>query len=122
MTPEDALKIIRGAQACAELLAGWGFTRAEGLMAAEVLLQTCRKHAEPGEAEACSKSVALMNNVTRPAAVHVLAYGAALCGMAGVPGDWPEGHRWVGFLDLDWATHVTCDTCKAKANEVHQHP
>ena len=31
--------------------------------------------------------------------VHVLESGASLCGMAGVPKDWPEGHKWVSLHD-----------------------
>jgi len=55
--------------------------------------------------------------------IHILAYGAALCGMKGVPRDWPEGHRWIGFFDAQWREHATCPECiaAAKKHENDQH-
>ena len=40
--------------------------------------------------------------------VHVLQGGFALCGVEGVPGDWPDGHKWVSLQDIADATCVTC--------------
>jgi len=41
--------------------------------------------------------------------VHVLLHGAALCGLRGLPSDWPDGHRWVGIEDK---RRATCAACK----------
>lgn len=44
--------------------------------------------------------------------VHILAYGRALCDrVQGVPGTWPEGYRWVSFLDN---AEANCPECKAR--------
>ena len=40
--------------------------------------------------------------------IHVLAYGAALCG-AGVPTAWPPDHRWCYVADA--MAHATCPGC-----------
>jgi hypothetical protein len=42
--------------------------------------------------------------------VHILMCGRALCGLPGVPRDWPSHHRWTGIDDID---HVTCTDCIA---------
>ena len=34
-----------------------------------------------------------------PRTVHCLDYGQALCGMQGLPGDWPDGHVWLPKLN-----------------------
>jgi hypothetical protein len=44
--------------------------------------------------------------------VHVLCGGFALCGIPGVPADWPDGHRWVRKEDRGRAT---CSICKRLA-------
>lgn len=41
--------------------------------------------------------------------VHVLYQGAALCGLRGLPREWPEGESWV---PTDDANDVTCGACK----------
>ena len=51
--------------------------------------------------------------------LHILYEGSALCGLRGVPRDWPEGHRWVYVDEL---AKATCDGCKTAAGllpEVH---
>lgn len=40
--------------------------------------------------------------------VHILHEGRALCGLQGLPADWPDGHRWVGVEDKGRATCVVC--------------
>lgn len=40
--------------------------------------------------------------------VHILHEGRALCGLAGVPRDWPKGERWTR---LDERATATCDAC-----------
>lgn len=41
--------------------------------------------------------------------VHVLHHGKPLCGFsAAVPGDWPEGDKWVGLDETNDATCVDC--------------
>lgn len=49
--------------------------------------------------------------------VHVLRHGFALCGRLGVPGEWPEGERWVR---LDEAHLATCEACARIAPAVSQ--
>ena len=44
--------------------------------------------------------------------VHILFEGFALCGFSReVPAKWPEGHRWVGYLEL--VRHPESATCVA---------
>lgn len=43
--------------------------------------------------------------------VHILRHGRTLCGMPGVPADWPEGHKWVGLNDEGLADDATCRKC-----------
>jgi hypothetical protein len=38
--------------------------------------------------------------------VHFMGYGMTACQMAGVPKEWPQGHRW----SSDWED-VTCQSC-----------
>lgn len=46
--------------------------------------------------------------------VHALQYGFALCRFGDtVPGNWPDGHRWVG---LDEMENVTCPDCLEVTN------
>lgn len=47
--------------------------------------------------------------------VHILHHGTALCGLAGIPSEWPEGHRWVR---LEETKRATCSACKAAASLV----
>lgn len=42
---------------------------------------------------------------------HILHHGLSLCSMSkrhGVPGQWPDGHRWVGLDDKEKATCKAC--------------
>jgi hypothetical protein len=47
--------------------------------------------------------------------IHCLLEGRALCGKAGVPGGWPEGHVWLSIEE--WHTHemvedaIKCQGC-----------
>lgn len=44
--------------------------------------------------------------------VHVLHYGAPLCGFTTtIPRNWPEGHKWVSSLEPESAN---CETCLIK--------
>ncbi len=43
--------------------------------------------------------------------VHILQYGRSLCGLPGVPRDWPEGHQWVSIQDECVADDATCRKC-----------
>lgn len=45
--------------------------------------------------------------------IHALRYGQALCGIAGVPAQWPEGHVWIAAHYCD-PKEITCVDCKAK--------
>jgi hypothetical protein len=47
-------------------------------------------------------------------AVHILRGGSALCGIPGVPCEWPEGHRWTDEAKADVAT---CSGCRGKVEE-----
>lgn len=52
---------------------------------------------------------------SKPAAeqvIHVLDGGVSICGMPGLPKDWPEGHRWVRINEAHMAS---CEVCKACA-------
>ena len=45
--------------------------------------------------------------------IHILKGGIAICGtMRGLPGHWPEGHKWISFKDHDVRTAATCEPCK----------
>jgi hypothetical protein len=49
--------------------------------------------------------------------LHILRHGASLCGLPGVPADWPDGHKWIderGFFLLEPAVQATgCPGCLA---------
>lgn len=44
---------------------------------------------------------------TQPA-VHVLVFGHAICGLPGLPGEWPAGSTWVGIDEKERATCAAC--------------
>lgn len=44
--------------------------------------------------------------------VHILQEGRAICGLPGLPVDWPEGNVWIAFDDPD-AARATCTDCVA---------
>lgn len=46
--------------------------------------------------------------------VHALHHGMALCGLAGLPVEWPEGQTWVAAAYIDKLEEITCDTCRAE--------
>jgi hypothetical protein len=56
-----------------------------------------------------------LTSTLRPAdTVHILYHGKPLCDFhPGVPGNWPEGHKWVS---VDDPKEVNCMTC----NNVYQ--
>lgn len=43
--------------------------------------------------------------------VHILHHGRSLCGMPGVPRDWPTGNVWVSMLDR---LNANCPSCLAE--------
>ncbi len=43
--------------------------------------------------------------------VHILRHGFALCGLAGLPRDWPVGHRWVAYNDPTMPSEANCPAC-----------
>lgn len=45
--------------------------------------------------------------------VHILFHGVTPCGMRGLPGSWPTGHKWIGYGDPEQANVVTCPECIA---------
>lgn len=47
--------------------------------------------------------------------VHILWEGRAMCGMEGLPGDWPPGHKWVALNDAGAADDVSCADCTIAA-------
>lgn len=47
--------------------------------------------------------------------VHILSLGRPLCGFADTTlKDWPAGHKWTGYGQLDLAT---CPDCIKRAKE-----
>lgn len=61
-------------------------------------------------------------NANCPKGVHVLAMGGALCGrLRGVPGQWPDGHTWIGLphvLDsAEMRAKVTCVFCARRLED-----
>lgn len=46
---------------------------------------------------------------SEPSRVHVLYHGLPLCRFSElVPGEWPEGHRWISITEHQFATCQTC--------------
>jgi len=39
---------------------------------------------------------------------HILKNGFAICGQAGLPSSWPDGHKWVSLQDAHDASCVSC--------------
>lgn len=44
--------------------------------------------------------------------IHILKHGQAMCGKPGVPGDWKDGHRWIGFNRPDQFEEQSPFTCQ----------
>lgn len=44
-------------------------------------------------------------------ATHILAHGTSLCGLPGVPADWPDGESWVAFIDEEALRRADCVPC-----------
>ncbi len=57
-------------------------------------------------------------NESPPAAleprVHALQHGMALCGLEGIPAEWPEGQTWLAAAYLEKLAHVTCEECRSE--------
>jgi hypothetical protein len=51
------------------------------------------------------------------AKTHLLWQGRALCGLRGLPSDWPAGHKWVALDDRENIHHVSCHECMGRAHE-----
>jgi len=51
------------------------------------------------------------------AKTHFLWQGRAVCGLRGLPSEWPVGHKWVALNDREHIHHVDCDQCMARAHE-----
>jgi hypothetical protein len=49
-----------------------------------------------------------------PITVHVLQHGLTRCALRGIPGTWPEGHRWVSFEAVELQHTINCPGCLAK--------
>ena len=48
--------------------------------------------------------------------VHGLLYGNVLCGFdQRTPNQWPPGHVWVAYFNLD---EMTCQACKKEAEKI----
>jgi len=45
---------------------------------------------------------------------HGLLSGQALCGIKGLPYEWPNGHKWVYAFNI---TEITCSKCLEIANK-----
>lgn len=56
--------------------------------------------------------------------VHILHYGRALCGSVhGLPRNWGEAHRWVGYGFIyrgGWKRFATCPECRACAERLDE--
>jgi len=68
-------------------------------------LATLRNFVRMGQA-AQAEIDELVRRSSDPPAVHHLRRSVTACGMPGLPGDWPDGHRWSG----EWP-EVTCRRC-----------
>lgn len=49
--------------------------------------------------------------------IHLLRGGLALCGLPGMPRDWPLGHRWTSFRSPEDATCSACVGALAESSE-----
>ncbi len=53
----------------------------------------------------------------RTLVVHGLGEGRALCGLPGIPRDWPLDHQWVGWADTE---KMNCQKCIEASKVAHQ--
>jgi len=60
------------------------------------------------EVVASSASFVELEGVT----MHILKHGISHCKMPGVPGEWPEGHRWMSFESANLRAAATCPECR----------
>ena len=48
--------------------------------------------------------------------MHGIRQGLPLCGFtSNIPIEWPDGHRWTGFPDID---NMTCEKCIEEAKHI----
>lgn len=96
----------------------------EGFVESNDLSAQCPICGETGEdkdevrlrLDALEARVKALEAPSRPR-LHILRHGASLCGLPGVPADWPDGHKWIderGFFLLEPAVQATgCAGCLA---------
>ncbi len=65
--------------------------------------------------ELLRKSVRAAVSITETPVVHALAHGEALCGIPGVPADWPANHTWVSAFVAEDRSKISCPKCARKA-------
>lgn len=77
------------------------------LKGAEILEQLQRTGAL--QIDVNGEGVATINRDAEPK-IHILFHGLALCGLPGIPAEWPDGDRWVSVDDKDKSTCEGCQT------------
>lgn len=81
------------------------------------MAQTVHQAYHEGSIEDCQKATCrhaleVAGMVPAVPEIHVVHHGAALCGMSGMPGQWPKGHVWVPLSDH---ARASCGECRAVA-------
>lgn len=61
-----------------------------------------------GSLEWSSKNLIPCIDVPPHLPIHILWKGRTICGLPGIPRDWPDGHSWVRVEDAERATCVHC--------------
>ena len=85
------------------------------------MIRHWRRRAEVAEARLTAIRAALVlvpPKTPPPTTIHILRTGVSLCPLIGVPGEWPEGHKWVSLYETEDLEKVNCGLCLLEKDQL----
>lgn len=102
-----------------EALVRIGFLPPENLIPEEIV-PPCEYHCTAGDLDTLREAYGELIDFSELDAarspVHIVYQGRALCGLQGVPGEWPDGQRWVRLGEVG----ANCPGCLATSAQVQR--